>query len=182
MNNDKTILSSIDNVTEHPDLGVDTSLSFNKHISSITLKENKILATIKRSFKYMTEQTFPLLYKSLARPHLGYCNAAWSPHLIKHVKAIEAVQRRKTKLVPSLRSLSYEDKLKKLNLPTVEYRRRRGDMLLVYKFMNKLTKCDWESFFKRSDYPARGHEDKLYKPMAKTTLRLNTFSNRIINE
>ena len=48
--------------------------------------------------------------------------------------------------------------------------------------MNKLTKCDWESFFKRSDYPIRGHEDKLHKPMAKTTLRLNTFSNRIINE
>ena len=98
------------------------------------------------------------------------------------MKAIEAVQRRVTKLVPSLRSLSYEDRLKKLNVPTLEYRRRRGDMLLVYKLMNKLTKCDWESFFKRSDYPTRGHKDKLYKPMAKTTLRLNTFSNRIINE
>ena len=67
---DKTILSSIENVTEHPDLGVlmDTSLSFKKHISSIILKADKILATIKRSFKYLTEQTFPLLYKSLVRP------------------------------------------------------------------------------------------------------------------
>ena len=112
---DKTILSSIENAIESPDLGVlmDTSVSFNKHISSIILKANKILATIKRSFKYLTEQTFPLLYKSLVRPHLEYCNAVWSPHLIKHVKAIEAVQRRATKLVPSLRSLSYEDRLKK---------------------------------------------------------------------
>ena len=68
---DKTTLSSMENVTEHPDLGtlMDTSLSFNKHISSIILKANKILATIKRSFKYLTEQTFPLLYKSLVRPH-----------------------------------------------------------------------------------------------------------------
>ena len=55
-------------------------------------------------------------------------------------------------------------------------------MLLVYKLMNKLTKCDWESFFKRSDHLTRGHKDKLCKPMAKTTLRLNTFSNRIINK
>ena len=55
-------------------------------------------------------------------------------------------------------------------------------MLLVYKLINKLTKCDWESFFKRSDCPTRGHKDKLYKPVAKTTLRLNTFLNRIINE
>ena len=86
--------------------------------------------------------------------------------------------------VENLKTLTskYEDRLKKLNLSTLEYRRRRGDMLLVYKLMNKLTKCDWESFFKRSDYPTRGHKDKLYKPMAKTTLRLNTFSNRIINE
>ena len=77
---DKKILSSIENVTEHPDLGVsmDTSLSFNKHISSIILKANKILATVKRSFIYLTEQTFPLLYKSLLCPHLEYCNAVWS--------------------------------------------------------------------------------------------------------
>ena len=188
--NDKTVLSPIENVTEHPDLGalMDTSLSFHKHISSIILKANKILATIKRSFKYLTEQTFPFLYKSLVRPHLEYCNAVLSPHLIKHVKAIKAVQRRATKSIPSLRSLSYEDRLKKVKLANfgadeeICYRRRRGDMLLVYKLMNKLTKCDWESFFKRSDYPTGGHKDKLYKPMAKTTLRLNTSSNRIINE
>ena len=137
---------------------MDTSLSFNKKISSFILKANKILATIKRSFKYLTEQTFSLLDKSLVCPHLEYCNAVWSQHLIKHVKAIEAVQRRATKLVPSLRSLLYEDRLKKLNLPTLEYRWRRGGMLLVYKLMNKLTKCDWESFYKRSDYPTRGHK------------------------
>ena len=70
---DKTILSSMENVTEHPDLGVlmDTSLSFNKHISSIILKANKILATTKRSFKYLTEQTFPLLYKKTSTPSFG---------------------------------------------------------------------------------------------------------------
>ena len=101
---------TIENVTEHPDLGVlmDTSLSFNKHISSIILKANKILATIIRYFyKYLTEQTFQFLYKSLVFPNLEYCNVVWNPHLIKHVTAVEAVQRRATKLVPSLRSLSY---------------------------------------------------------------------------
>ena len=48
--------------------------------------------------------------------------------------------------------------------------------------MNKVTKCDWESFFQKFAYPTRRHKDKLYKPMVKTTLRLNTFFNRIINE
>ena len=49
-------------------------------------------------------------------------NAVWSPHLIK-MNAMDAVQRQATKLVPSLKSLSYEDRLKKFNLLTLEYRR-----------------------------------------------------------
>ena len=67
---EKTILSSTEKVTEHLDLGVlvDTSLSFNKHISSIIA--NKILAAIKRSLKYLKETTFFRLYISLVRPHL----------------------------------------------------------------------------------------------------------------
>ena len=114
---------------------------------------------------------------------MEYCNAVWSPHLMKHVKSIEAIQRQATKLAPSLSSLSYEGRLKKVKLANFGIKEEtRGYVIVVYELMNKLTKCDWESFFKRSDYPTRGHKDKLYKLMAKTSLRLNTFSNRIINE
>ena len=114
------ILKSIDSVIVQPDLGIlmDKSLDFSDHIFSIVLKANKILATIKRSIKYITITTFNLLYKSLVRPHLEYCNAVWSPPFIKDIKMIEAVQRRATKLVPALSSLSYSDRLKKLHLPT----------------------------------------------------------------
>ena len=47
------ILTSIDSVIVQPDLGIlmDKSLDFSDHISSIVLKANKILATIKRSIK-----------------------------------------------------------------------------------------------------------------------------------
>ena len=178
------ILTSIDSVIVQPDLGIlmDESLNFSDHISSIVLKANKILATIKRSIKYITITTFNLLYKSLVRPHLEYCNAVWSPFLIKDIKMIEAVQRRATKLVPVLSSLSYSDRLKKLHLPTLQYRRKRGDMLLVYKLLNGFTQSDWRQFFRRNINNTRGHKDKLYKPVVKTNLKLNSFSNRIINE
>ena len=95
---------------------------------------------------------------------------------------IEAVQRRATKLVPALSSLSYSDRLKKLHLPTLQYRRKRGDMLLVYKLLNGFTQSDWRQFFRRNINNTRGHKDKLYKPAVKTNLKLNSFSNRIINE
>ena len=48
---------------------------------------------------------------------------------------IERVQRRATKLVGSLNSLSYEQRLSYLNLTTLELRRIRGDLIQVFKIV-----------------------------------------------
>ncbi|KAK2152905.1 hypothetical protein LSH36_315g05031 [Paralvinella palmiformis] len=39
-------------------------------------------------------------------------------------------------MIPSLKGLSYEERLRALNLPSLEHRRSRGDMLQVYKILN----------------------------------------------
>ena len=44
---------------------------------------------------------------------------------------IENIQRRATKLIPGLSDLSYEDRLHRLKLPSLSYRRSRGDMIEV---------------------------------------------------
>jgi hypothetical protein len=49
---------------------------------------------------------------------------------------IENIQRRATKLIPGLSDLSYEDRLRPLKLPSLSYRRSRGDMIEVYKIMS----------------------------------------------
>ena len=46
------------------------------------------------------------------------------------------VQKRATKLVLTVKSLNYEERLRKLNLPTLKFRRIRGDMIEVYKIFN----------------------------------------------
>ena len=48
----------------------------------------------------------------------------------------ENVQRRPTKLVPGLTNLIYEEKLKALNLPTLAYRRARGDEIELGKILS----------------------------------------------
>ena len=50
--------------------------------------------------------------------------STWNPHMIKHIdiEAIESVQRRATKLVPKIKNLTYPDRLRALNLPTLSYR------------------------------------------------------------
>ncbi|XP_076043699.1 uncharacterized protein LOC143026809 [Oratosquilla oratoria] len=52
------------------------------------------------------------------------------------IEAIENVQRRATKLVPTLKNLSYEECLRKLKIPTLAYRRARGDMLETFKLLS----------------------------------------------
>ena len=97
-------------IDDEKDLGVlfDKSLTFSKHIGAIANKATRILGVIKRTFDYMDEETFKALYKTMVRPHLEYANSVWCPYLKRDINKLEKVQRRATKIVPSLRELPYE--------------------------------------------------------------------------
>ena len=73
----------------------------------------------------------------MVRSHFDYAVIIWNPHAVKYIESIEWVQRRATKMVPELKKLSYPEKLKCLRLPTMAYRRARGDMIEVYKLLKK---------------------------------------------
>ena len=65
-----------------------------------------------------------------------YCIQAWNPHHRKDVDMLEKIQRRATKLIPELRDLTYEERLKECGLTTLETRRLRGDQIEVFKILN----------------------------------------------
>ena len=65
---------------------------------------------------------------------------------------LERVQRRATKLVGSLSSLSYEQRLANLKLTTLELRRDRGDLIQVFKIVHGFDKLKFDDFFTLSDY------------------------------
>ena len=54
-----------------------------------------------------------------------------------YIENIEKVQKRATKLIISLKKLPYPERLRQLKLPTLKYRRLRGDMIEVFKIIHK---------------------------------------------
>ena len=54
------------------------------------------------------------------RPHLEFAVQAWSPFLMKGINELENVLRRATKMIPELRHLDYEERLKTIKLTTLE--------------------------------------------------------------
>ena len=51
---------------------------------------------------------------------------------------IEKVQRRITKLVPSIRRSDYQTRLSAFDLTDLKTRRIRGDLIQMYKIINKI--------------------------------------------
>ena len=87
------------------------------------------------SVTYKEKSLFVPLYKAIVRPHLEYCIQAWSPYLRKDRDMLEKIKRRATKLIAGLRDLTYEERLKKCGLTTLETRRLRGAQIEVFKLM-----------------------------------------------
>ena len=101
----------------------------------------------------------------MGRPHIEYAEAVWSPFKVGDIEKIESVQRRATKQVPTLKTMEYNERLSKLKMPTLKYRRMRGDMIEVFKIINDiydpLTTVDMFELNTTSN--TRGHSKKIKK-------------------
>jgi len=169
---------------EEIDLGVifDRKLTFEQHISTKVNKANQMMGLVRRSFKHLDPENFRWLFKAIVRPHLEYANTVWSPLRKKDITMIENVQRRATKMLPGLKDLSYPERLRKIGLPTLAYRRQRGDAIETYKIVRGVYDEDAAPELPphvNRNSTTRGHQYKLQKSRCKTRLRQHFFTQRI---
>ncbi len=125
------------------DVLITKNLKFDAHVKRAAAKASLVLGQLKRTFRYWTLSTFKKQYSTYVRPHLEYAAPVWSPYRKKDIKLIEKVQRRATKLVPCLKNLSYQERLAKLNLTTLEERRTRGDLIQFFKIYSGSNIINW---------------------------------------
>ena len=84
-------------------------------------------------------------------------------------------------MVPGLKGLEYKDRLEKANIPSMRYRRERGDMVEVYKYVHGHYNKPAPFSLENSDR-TRGHSLKIKKNRVYTNLRQNFFTYRIVDK
>ena len=173
------------------DLGIQLSDDLKWHTQAVTAanKANSVLGMLKRTFVYWNEDMSKQLYVTFVRPHLEYAAPAWNPYRRGDEKLLENIQRRATKMAPSLKNVSYKERLKKLGLTTLTERRERGDAIQYFKIDKGLNLVKYIEPNRlassiNSTGPAaniRGHAHRLERQAVKgCDQREFFFSNRMV--
>ncbi|KAL7630702.1 UNVERIFIED_CONTAM: hypothetical protein RMT77_019088 [Armadillidium vulgare] len=177
--------SDINVVDEEKDLGVLISkdLKFAKQCADPVKKANKALGFIARNFEYKSKNIILPLYKSLLRPHLEYAVQFWSPYLKKDIDKIERIQKRATKLIPELRGKSYVQRLRELDIHSLETRRLKGKLIEVFKILNKFDNVDYKQYFRYDlNDLTRSNGQKLSHKRFQTNIAKNFFTYDVIEK
>ena len=85
-------------------------------------------------------------------------------------------------MIPTLRTMAYNERLKACKLPTLHYRHIRGDMIVMYKILSGKYDTVLTPRVNR-DYSSvtRGNDLRLQKSGLKYDLRKHYFTNRAVN-
>ena len=171
------------------DLGINATqnLKWEYHINYLFKIGSQISFQIKKSFKTKNIWTLLKLYLTYIRPKMEYNSPVWSPYLKKDIIKLEAIQRSFTKfacLRCSILFSSYQDRLYKLNLKTLEYRRAVFDLIFLFKIIRGETNLLFSDFFREKNLPftLRGSKFKIASTVNfKTSQWQGCFFSKVVS-
>ncbi|KAL5271503.1 hypothetical protein ACHWQZ_G001943 [Mnemiopsis leidyi] len=119
------------------DLGVVVSsdLSWSRHISNMVTKARSTLSWVFSVFKTRDRTVMITLYKSLVRSLLEYCCPLWDPTRATEMQMLEGVQRTFTSCIGGLNDMNYWERLVHLRLMSLQRRRERYAILMMWKIL-----------------------------------------------
>jgi hypothetical protein len=137
-----------------------------------------------RTFQSRKPSVVIPIFKTVIRPIVEYATPVWSPCLAKDIAEIERIQRKITKCISGMSNLSYEERLRRLGLPTLEIRRKYFDLIECYKIVHGLVRSDCHVVVTLSDCNTRGFQTKLKcnSHTARHNVRKHFFIERVLTQ
>ena len=145
------------------------------------------LGKINRCFHFRDKKVFLRLYIQFVRPHLEFATSVWSPWNKADIDLLENVQKQAIRMISGLRTNCYEDRLKEIDLWTLEKRRQMFDMVQVYKILNNIGELDISLSKISENVPARMNTRSQSDPMnlvkkrSALDIRKNFFTERVVD-
>ncbi|CAB4010510.1 Hypothetical predicted protein, partial [Paramuricea clavata] len=136
------------------DLGVliKSDLKWDAHVLSISKRANNALGYIRRGTTGFNDvDTRKVLYMALVRNHLVHASQVWAPQSVHLIKQLESLQRRATKYIlclPYDTTITYKDRLLKLDLLPMSYWHEYLDVLYLYKLASGMLSLKLHDFLK----------------------------------
>ena len=90
------------------------------------------------------------LYKSLIRSILEFSCPLWHPVKIREIQMLEGVQRTFTHMIVGSKDSNYWERLKEMQLMSLQRRRERYIILFVWKILHNVTPNDVGMTFRNS--------------------------------
>ena len=122
------------------DLGVHTNndLSWDSHIAIKTTDARNKASWLLRTFTLRDKDTMLLLYKTYVRFYVEYCCPVWSPYSVGQISAVESIQRSFTSRIDDMDGLNYWQRLEKLDMFSLQRRRERYAIILMWKMQQDI--------------------------------------------
>ena len=177
---------TLSTVNEVKDLGIflDTKLSWDKHIRYTTANARKLTGLIKRTVGHSAPvSVLQQLYSSIVMPQLEYATPVWNSLSKSQIQTLERIQRSYTKFMFGYESpLTYPDRLDRLNMLPLSYRRDISDLCQLYKFIQDPRPLPPDSVHFRNDQRCtRQSESSNFPiPRCKTEQSRKFYFNRVV--
>ena len=153
-------------------LGVDLSnnLDWKPHIDRIVKKSNSMLGFLRRNLRIGSQETKTMAYMTMVRSNLEYCATVWNPYKKDHIHKLEMVQRRAARFVTKRfhNTSSVTDMLDHLQWETLEARRCKLQLTMLYKIVNNIVDIDKDLYLTPATTRTRASHSKKYRQISTT--------------
>ncbi|XP_072027820.1 uncharacterized protein [Amphiura filiformis] len=165
------------NTAKYLGVHLDSKLSFNSHIDTITKKANSTKAFLSRNISHCSQKVKEAAYSTFIRPTVEYAASAWDTQ--RNNKKLEQVHQNSARFVMGS---SVTSVLRHLNWTSLQDRRLVSRLLMMFKIRFDLVDIPWNHYLTLHSSSTRGHSSRFMQPHTNSSVFANSYFPRTIRD